>query len=614
MSDVSLHELLHHASGIDALLDVVDALTLESDFESFFTRAANAARDVVDGDGVAIVALREDGDLEYRFFHGVQQLLGGFTGFRFSLDTGTVGRALSQRRTLFEPDYPRSEEALQPFIEVGLRANLILPMFNGDQPVGALAISWFREPPEAIEPARVTLADKIAQQIAVVFQRHLLEQRLRHQALSDGLTGLCNRAGIMQRLEQRLASRERHGGRFAVILLDMNDLKTVNDAFGHTFADALLRDCGSRLREMCRRDDDVGRIGGDEFLIVADCEAQWDTPLPLLQRLLAAMSIALEPHRGKWPLASIGVAMFPDDGTDLETLLHRADVAMYAVKAAGKGDYCLYDPALEARVRYAERTAREVLAAIGRDELALYYQPICHLAASESGRAVEALVRWHKPGHEVLTAGEFVPEVEAAGLGLIQELDRWVLKTAVSQLDAWWHQGRGPDCIHVNISGTYFVSKDFITELRGVLARCASMPSDALVIEVTETTVMANTAAVGETVNACRDLGVLVALDDLGTGYASLTHLKILPVDMVKVDAAFVLDLFDSQSSWAIVTGIFAMTRAMGLKAVAEGVETRYHQTPLRALGCDWFQGFGVAEPMDGAALLSWLEAGRGGQ
>jgi diguanylate cyclase (GGDEF)-like protein len=332
-------------TAVPVLLEVLDALTLESDFDAFFARAAGAIASLLGADGAALMRLSDDGStLEYQLFEGEPaSVLKPFVGHRFPSSEGTAGRALRERRTIHIADYPASPEALSEPVAAGLRSNIVIPLRTANQPVGVLAASWFNRA-QATPPApeRLALVERIAGQIAVACYRNALEGRLRALALTDPLTGLESRRGIMAALDEKQSLHARYGRRFTVFLLDLDGFKQANDIGGHALGDDLLRDAANRMRDATRRGDHIGRLGGDEFLVVAECRAE--EVASVAQRLLQAVNVSYGDGRLS---ASVGIATCPRDGTDAATLLRRADIAMYESKRRGSGSYRHFDQAME---------------------------------------------------------------------------------------------------------------------------------------------------------------------------------------------------------------------------------------------------------------------------
>ncbi|MFB4202689.1 hypothetical protein KBTX_02414 [wastewater metagenome] len=591
------------SAATERLLQVADALTLEPDFERFFTRAAEAARGFVEADGAALILCTDDDRLEYQFFNGALRRLARFAGLRFAQDEGLVGRALRAGHTLFTPDYADDGHAMAAFVNAGLRANLIIPLIGSEGAIGALALSWFRPVDGPPETEAVLLAEKVAGQIAVACQRRMLEHRLEAMVRTDELTGLLNRAGMMERLNQRLAGYHRDGTPFAVVVIDMDGFKTVNDRLGHASGDAVLCHTAERLHAVCRRNDDIARMGGDEFVILAD-GAHGSVALDsLLARIARTLSEPATMPRTFRCTASMGSALCPEHGASPEALLGRADMAMYRAKSRGGAELHRFDAAMERASRERESLAEDLARALEDGELRVHYQAI-FAAPGEVPPAAECLVRWQHPTRGLLPAAAFMPAVEAGSRRLVRDIDRWVLNAALSQIRDWRRRGIPHPTLHVNVSARNFIAGDFSDHLARTLALYPEVPPETLVLELTETSLIDNMSAAAETAAACRRLNVRLALDDFGTGYASLTYLKRLSVDMVKIDGDFVGDIFDNPNSDAILRGILAMSRALGLDTVVEGVETVAHADILRSLGCDLLQGFGLARPVPVDALV----------
>lgn len=332
-------------AALPVLLEVLDAMTLESDFASFFAKAAGAIAKLIGADGAALLLLEEDGrTLQYRVFEGAcSERLQAFVGMRFPVDRGVAGRAVREHRAQHVPDYPASADAMPAFVDAGLKSNIAIPLITANQPIGVLVGSWFeRTQSVRLEPGLLGLVERIGAQIAVAAHRDALEARLRALAVTDPLTGAASRRGITTVLEDKLALYRRLRQPFAVFMIDLDGFKAANDLCGHALGDSLLRDAAGRLRDVLRKGDQVGRLGGDEFLVVAKCPAE---RVPrLARRLLQALRIAFGAGRLS---ASIGCATCPTDGTDADTLLRRADLAMYASKQGGGNGYRHFVPALE---------------------------------------------------------------------------------------------------------------------------------------------------------------------------------------------------------------------------------------------------------------------------
>lgn len=594
-------------TAVPSLLAAMDALTLEPDFQHFFRKAAAAVRELLGADGTALILLNDQQDtLEYQLFEGERkQLLDTFCGLRFPASVGVSGRALKDKTSMFIRDYASAPDAMPQLVEAGLRANLVIPLISSDQVLGVLASSWFapNTPPPQIPPQLLALAERIASQIAVACHRENLERQLRELATIDPLTKLLNRRGILDSLEQSLERQRRYGRSFVLYFIDVDGLKSANDHWGHETGDLLLRDLAQRLGDVVRKGDQIGRLGGDEFLIVAECD---EHHIELLaKRFLQAMRAPFGHGRKRGRLSgSIGIAFAPQDGDDETSLLRKADAAMYQAKSQG-GDRFVRaslrsQPSAEARLSVVD-----VEAALERQELELWYQPICQ-SQNLAVLGFEALLRWRKSDGEIITAGPIIDALEGTRGNLEQRLGHWVLSEAARQFQHWQQQGLCLE-VHVNISAHHFIHPVFLPQLQHL---CEQNPGlgQRLVVEITETAMLEDLERAKRIMLGCRQLGVRMAVDDFGTGYSSLTYLKTLPLDLLKIDRAFVADLPGNKVDWDITQGIVAIAHALGLKVVAEGAENREQIESLGHLGCDQIQGYYVQRPMPADQADAWLK------
>ncbi|MGK2914466.1 MAG: putative bifunctional diguanylate cyclase/phosphodiesterase [Porticoccaceae bacterium] len=593
---------------VGVLRQVIDALSLEYDFERFFQKAARSAADVVGADDAALILLNDSGALEYQFFLGLpepfQHLARGYT---FAADQGLSGQALRLRQSIFVSDYSAHPNAMANFIAAGLKADLLVPLFMHGDVVGVLVVAWFERAVVSPDPERIRLVETIAAQISVANHRTVLERQLAYRANHDALTGLTNRGHFMERLHGITRSAERNGSGFAVLLIDLDGFKSVNDRLGHAAGDALLRDVAVRFRQVVRAGDLLARIGGDEFVVVAEF-LKWPEEISVLaQRILQALTIRI-PVDGA-PLlvaASIGVACYGRDSIDPELLLRQADMAMYDAKQQrGGGQYCFFDAGLEKLVRQKESLLADVERALSNGEFVLHYQPIVDLLTG-AVRGAEALLRWQRPGRRLSSAGEFIATVEHHSPRLMREIGKWVLHAALTQMREWGNDGLWLP-IAINVSAHHFRGDAFLPELRDELSRFPDIAPQNLTLEITESSLLEDIEQARELMLASKELGLRFALDDFGTGYASLTYLKRLPVDVVKIDRSFIGDMLESPGDLAIVEAILAMAKVLGIGVVAEGVENTAQGERLIALGCVKAQGFGIAKPMSATALSRYI-------
>ncbi len=426
------------------------------------------------------------------------------------------------------------------------------------------------------------------------------QQQLERLALYDPLTGLANRTLLRESIEHAM----NRPAPPAVLLLDLDGFKAVNDSFGHSVGDMLLVDVARRLRAVTRERDTVCRLGGDEFALVI-LDASDHEVLDIADRIRTALSTPV--HVGGqscWVGASIGVC-FAEPGQDADTLLRDADTAMYAAKTRARGSVAIYEPSMHAAALSRVLLAEELRTAMTDGELLVHYQPIVELLTGRTC-GVEALVRWQHPVRGILVPGEFIPVAEDTGLLVV--LDRWVLDTAVAQLASWRAtvlQGV-PFGLHVNVSPVELRSPQFSEAVVGCLERHGVDPAD-LTLEVTETQMMGEDAQTMLAMTALRSAGIRVAIDDFGTGCSSLSYVRREFVDVIKIDRSLITGLDTDPQQHRIAAAILAVVAAFGLAAVAEGVENAAQAEQLRALGCRYGQGYQWGRPVPASTMTTHL-------
>ena len=439
-------------------------------------------------------------------------------------------------------------------------------------------------------------------------ERKHYQLQLEQQANYDALTGLPNRSLLYDRLNQAVyAQRERRA--VAVIFLDLDHFKFVNDSLGHSVGDELLKDMGERLRQVLRDGDTVARLGGDEFVLILNDQTRDDVIFRAMQRINAKLN---EPFviDGKelYVTCSAGISLYPQDGTDVETLLKNADAAMYRAKEHGRNNFQFYTAEMNSKVN--ERLAIEgsLRRALERKEFILHYQPKVNV---KSGAIVgaEALLRWNHPERGLMAPNLFVPLAEETGL--IVPIGEWVLREACMQNRAWQNAGLAPITVSVNVSVRQFRQGILINSVSRILAETGLDPH-CLEMELTESMIMHNTEAVVATLRQLTALGVQLSVDDFGTGYSSLSYLKNLPIDTLKVDQSFVRDIAaDGSNHRVLARAIISIGHSLNLKVVAEGVETEAQLEYLRRHGCDEVQGYYFSRPVASDAFRKLLEAAR---
>lgn len=433
---------------------------------------------------------------------------------------------------------------------------------------------------------------------------------LEHIAHYDTLTSLPNRVLLADRLQHAMQQSQRRQQSLAVVFLDLDGFKGVNDAYGHDIGDDLLIALAHRMKDALREGDTLARIGGDEFVAVLIDLGQPSDYEPVLARMLRAASlpVVVAAPAGDVVLqvsASMGVTLFPQDAADADQLMRHADQAMYQAKQAGKNRYQIFDVEHDAAVSTHHEALIGIRRAVQANEFVLYYQPKVDM---RSGLVVgaEALIRWQHPERGLLPPGDFLPDVDADPVSL--DLGEWVIRTALQQMSHWRAQGLDLP-VSVNMGAYQLQHPDFVAHLTALLQDYPDVPSGHLELEVLETSAMQDISRVSETMRACQALGVQFALDDFGTGYSSLTYLKRLPAQTLKIDQSFVRDMLDDLDDLAIVDGVVGLAKAFERAVIAEGVESHAHGKRLQALGCHLAQGYGIARPMPAALIPAWVQS-----
>jgi diguanylate cyclase (GGDEF)-like protein/PAS domain S-box-containing protein len=437
-----------------------------------------------------------------------------------------------------------------------------------------------------------------------ITQQKMYEARLDLLAHHDALTGLPNRLLFSDRLSQRIAEARRRGEQVAVMFLDIDRFKLVNDTLGHNAGDRLLAQVGERLKSTIREADTVARMGGDEFTVVLSQGRYAEDASRIARRILDLLAnpFHLDDHE-LYLTASIGISVFPADGSDVETLVRNADAAMYHAKERGKNTFHFYTEALN--IAAVERMTLEsgLRRALEHEELVAYYQPCVDI---RTGRivSVEALVRWRHPDLKLVTPDQFIPLAEETGL--IVPIGEWMLRQASAQNKSWQDRGLGHFEVGVNISAKQFQFADLAEVVRTTLADTGLSP-EYLVLELTESALMLNPDHAVRVLRGLKKFGVKVFIDDFGTGYSSLSHLKCFPIDAVKIDRSFIRDITKDADDAAIAGAVIAMAHSLKLKVIAEGVETLDQLEFLRSLDCDQMQGYFVSRPAPAEELADVL-------
>jgi diguanylate cyclase (GGDEF)-like protein/PAS domain S-box-containing protein len=465
-------------------------------------------------------------------------------------------------------------------------------------------IIWISENARAVhdDDGRIVCYEGTVEDIT---ERKLYQARIEQQANYDSLTGLANRSLLNDRLQHAIRTAAAYGTRVAVVFVDLDRFKFINDSLGHHVGDELLRAMAERLKASVRESDTVARLGGDEFVLLINGHGEPDDVAVVLERMLSNISQPWTIPQGDCNVTcSIGVAIYPDDGDNAQTLLKYADTAMYRAKERGRNNFQFFTAELNALIRERFELESKLRRALERGQFSLEYQPRVDM---QSGLvvAVEALLRWRVDG-ELVSPSKFIPVAE--DIGLIAPIGKWVLRQACAQNKQWQAAGLPPIVMSVNVSTRQFRQDNFVQAVADILASTGLEPQ-YLEIELTESAVMHDAEQFIAMLDQLKQLGVSIAVDDFGTGYSSLSYLKRFPVDRLKIDRSFVIDIESDADNATIVRAIIALGHNLGLKVVAEGVETQRQLEFLRANLCDELQGHYFSPPLT-ADEFAWCLKG----
>ncbi len=498
----------------------------------------------------------------------------------------------------------RCEEArhsfLRPLHEIGSEFFWVWPVMPGDRVEAILAVGY-REAPES-DPYVASCGGQFAKRLAIALSKTARDERLHRQAHYDPLTALPNRLLFLDRLNQELTSATAGLGRGALLYIDLDHFKRVNDSVGHAAGDQLLTIVAQRLRSCVKDGDTVARLGGDEFTVILRNVADPDAARAVADRIIESLQLPVNiGGRDQYVCASIGITLFPDDGLTIEELMRNADTAMYRAKDLGRGRAMFFD--LNMTGKPAVPTETGLHRALRRREFSLFYQPQFSVADG-SLTGLEALLRWQTPRDGVRYPGEFVPAAEESGL--IVDIGGWVLETACAQLADWRNQNIAPPRLALNVSAQQLKHPEFPKVVKRALEKYG-LPPTLLELELTES-VFADEAA-GAALVRLSQIGVHLALDDFGTGYSSLNYLRQYPIGTVKIDRTFLEEVPQNPASATLVETIVVMAHALGKRVVAEGIEVVEQLDFLRERRCDIAQGFYLARPLATSAVTELLQA-----
>ena len=524
---------------------------------------------------------------------------------------GASARSVAEDQLVVIADYPRFERGVAALVHDGVQVAMAAPVRENGQVVGSLTVAS-REAGRVFTPAEQDTLVAFAEHASLALTDSKMAAAMQHQVLHDALTGLPNRTLFLDRLEHALARARREIGSITgVLFIDLDRFKNVNDSLGHEAGDQLLIQLGRRLRGSIREVDTPARLGGDEFAVLVEGVAELNDVITVAQRIrdnlrrpvtIGANEIFSNP--------SVGVATSSDGREAASELLRNADTAMYRAKETGTRPCVIFEPTMHAAVMRRLELDADLARAVERNEFELHYQPVVRLEG-ETIDGAEALVRWHHPVKGLIAPAEFIGVAEETGQ--IVALGRWVLQEAIRQAVAWGAASpiRGPFSLSVNVSARQLQDPDLLGELTRMLNETGFNPRN-LVLEITESVLMQDMAGTVAKLRELKQLGLRLAIDDFGTGYSSLGYLRHFPVDVLKIDRAFVEDITQGTEQSAVARAIIGLSDALHLTTVAEGIETAGQLRLLRALDCELGQGYYFSPPLLATAFEALLQGGIG--
>jgi diguanylate cyclase (GGDEF)-like protein/PAS domain S-box-containing protein len=553
-------------------------------------------------DNTPLAVIEWDTELRIVRWSGQSEAIFGWTA------TEALGRCLSQWRLTYEEDVDAVARMVHGLVE-GPQTQATLLHRNYRKDGSVIWVEWHNSALRD-ESGRVISILSLAQDVSSRIQA---EERLQYMATHDGLTGLPNSVLLNDRLEAALVRAKRSGARVGVMFLDLDHFKDVNDTLGHRIGDALLKELARRIRAALRQSDLLARISGDEFVVVLEDFPDPDGPERVARKILDEVGRTFHLEGNEIQVsASLGLALHPGDGADAETLLKNADAAMYHAKELGRNGFRLFSSELAQRRTQRVQVETALRRALRDNELALHYQPILDIDTGEVNRA-EALLRWLDPERGLMLPQGFIPLAEETGLG--HAIGHWVLEAACKQARAWRDAGHGDIVACVNLSAGQLRDTAMLSDLKRTLAQTGCEPG-WLQFEITETSMVRDVEGASLVLAKLRSLGVRIAIDDFGTGFSSLSHLRHLPVDVLKIDKSFVADIDsaparrgDSAGGAAIVSAVIGLARGLGLSVVAEGVEKKTQLDFLAREGCHACQGYLLCPPLPPEEFARWLGA-----
>lgn len=530
----------------------------------------------------------------------------------FQPEKELAGRAWQLQEPVYIEDVATSTALSQQLvhremaINAGIRSVIVVPVIANGESQGVFEFYSLAATPGDQVLNRLLIS--IASQVATFFERKRAEEAIWQMATSDPLTGLANRTMFTTQLRHALGQAARAKQGVAVLYLDIDRFKIINDSLGHGAGDTLLRQAAERLRQNVRRSDLVARFGGDEFVIMLTNLGQPESVVIATKKIFEAFSQPFFIEGQEFAISvSVGISTYPEDSSDVDVLIKNADIAMYRAKEEGRNSFQYYSEQMNRHTVERLTLERNLKLAIEEGQLLLHYQPKLSLRDGQGITGVEALVRWKHPEKGLIPPGQFIPIAEETGL--ILPMGEWVLQEACRQAREWQMLGLNLR-VAVNISARQFAKNDFLQDIESTLNKHQLLPKQ-LEVEITESMVMQNPEKAAGLISALREMGVYLSIDDFGTGYSSLGYLKRFPVDSVKIDRSFVKDLPANQDDIAITRAVIALAHNLRLSTVAEGVETQEQLDFLQKNDCDEIQGFFFCKPIPGEEVMKFCQQHR---
>jgi diguanylate cyclase (GGDEF)-like protein/PAS domain S-box-containing protein len=595
------------SAGQNQLLQMV---ALGAPLEAVLDRLIRLIESQIPGMLGSVLLLDEDG-IHVR--HGAAPslppaYLDAINGAPIGPHAGSCGAAMYWGKPIIVTDIrhdPFWEDYRAVALPHGLHACWSTPIFSSNGTVLGSFAMYYRVP-RAPQESDLQLADVASHLAGIAIERHQAERRISHIAHHDALTGLPNRLLLRSRLAQALANAQRHGSLVALLFIDLDNFKRINDSLGHHVGDLVLQAAARRLQDCVRQEDILARLGGDEFVLVLWSLSHAGEAAQVADKVLKTLDLPFHVNSHELHVSgSVGISMSPADGGDVETLMRAADTAMYHAKENGRGNYQFFTEALNVAIQHRLSVENQLRQALARGEFTLHYQPQVQM---DSGRIIsaEALLRWRRDGRDMISPAEFIAIAEETGL--ILPIGEWVLREACAQLKRWRNGGHADLAIAVNLSPRQ-MSQPGLPDMVEQVLRAAGLPAETLDLEITESILMQPSGENMAMLKRLSEMGVQLSVDDFGTGYSSLSYLKRFPVDVLKIDQSFVRGIGLDANDMAIADAIIGMAQGLHLDVIAEGVETAEQAAYLQAHGCRSAQGYYYSVPLPSDAFGKLLNA-----